>query len=65
VAPAIGIVIGISLFIGSCLQVFGFASGISLLVSLLLSLLDHGRPLGSAGAADGPGGRHFQGGRFR
>ena len=42
VAPAIGIVIGISLFIGSCLQIFGFASGTSLLVSLLLSLLTTG-----------------------
>ena len=42
IAPAIGIVIGISLFIGSCLQIFGFASGTSLLVSLLLSLLTTG-----------------------
>jgi hypothetical protein len=42
IAPAIGIVIGISLFIGSCLQIFGFASGTSLLVSFLLSLLTIG-----------------------
>jgi len=42
IAPAIGIVIGISLFIGSCLQIFGFASGTSLLVSFLLSLLTTG-----------------------
>ncbi|MCX5944001.1 MAG: hypothetical protein NTZ53_01545 [Cyanobacteria bacterium] len=42
IAPAIGIVIGISLFIGSFLQVFGFASGTSLLVSFLLSMLTTG-----------------------
>jgi len=42
VTPAIGIVLGISLFIGSFLQVFGFASGTSLLVSFLLSILTTG-----------------------
>ena len=34
--------IGITLFIGSCLQIFGFASGAALLVALVLSLLTGG-----------------------
>lgn len=42
VAPAIGIVVGITLFIGSSLQVFGFGGGTALLVALLLSLLTAG-----------------------
>ncbi|MCP9848399.1 hypothetical protein [Cyanobium sp. Morenito 9A2] len=42
VAPAIGIVLGITLFIGGSLQVFGFGGGTALLVALLLSLLTAG-----------------------
>ena len=34
-----GTLIGVTLFIGCCLQIFGFASGTALLVALLLSLL--------------------------
>jgi len=37
-----GIVIGITLFIGGSLQVFGFAAGAALLVALLLSLATAG-----------------------
>ena len=37
-----GIVMGITLFIGGSLQVFGFASGTALLVALLLSLATTG-----------------------
>ena len=37
-----GIVIGVTLFIGGSLQVFGFASGAALLLALLLSLLTAG-----------------------
>ncbi|MEB3176723.1 MAG: hypothetical protein VKJ87_03890 [Synechococcus sp.] len=37
-----GTVIGITLFIGGSLQVFGFASGAALLVALLLALLTGG-----------------------
>ena len=37
-----GTLIGITLFIGCCLQIFGFASGTALLVALLLSLLTGG-----------------------
>ena len=37
-----GTVIGITLFIGCCLQIFGFSSGVALLVALLLSLLTGG-----------------------
>ena len=37
-----GTLIGITLFIGCCLQIFGFASGAALLVALLLSLLTGG-----------------------
>ena len=37
-----GIVVGVTLFIGGSLQVFGFASGAALLVALLLSLLTGG-----------------------
>ncbi|MGB7563164.1 MAG: hypothetical protein WBM08_00270 [Prochlorococcaceae cyanobacterium] len=42
VAPAIGIVLGITLFIGAILQVFGFGGATALLVALLLSLLTAG-----------------------
>ncbi|MBE9154450.1 hypothetical protein IQ216_09530 [Cyanobium sp. LEGE 06143] len=41
--PYIGIVVGVTLFIGGALQVFGFASGAALLVSFVLSI-------GTAGA---------------
>ncbi len=41
--PYIGVVIGVTLFIGGSLQVFGFSSGAALLVSFILSL-------GTAGA---------------
>ncbi|EDY39688.1 conserved hypothetical protein [Cyanobium sp. PCC 7001] len=41
--PYIGVVIGVTLFIGGSLQVFGFASGAALLVSFVLSI-------GTAGA---------------
>ena len=41
--PYIGVVIGITLFIGGSLQVFGFSSGAALLVSFVLSI-------GTAGA---------------
>ena len=34
-----GTLIGVTLFIGCCLQIFGFAAGAALLVALLLSLL--------------------------
>ena len=37
-----GILIGVTLFIGCCLQIFGFAAGAALLVALLLSLLTGG-----------------------
>ena len=37
-----GTLIGVTLFIGCCLQIFGFASGAALLVALLLSLLTGG-----------------------
>ena len=37
-----GTLIGITLFIVSCLQIFGFASGAALLVALVLSLLTGG-----------------------
>jgi hypothetical protein len=37
-----GIIIGITLFIGGSLQIFGFASGAALLVALLLSLATAG-----------------------
>ena len=40
--PYAGIIIGITLFIGGSLQVFGFASGAALLVALLLSLATAG-----------------------
>lgn len=42
VASYSGLVIGVTLFIGGALQVFGFGSGIALLVALLLSLLTAG-----------------------
>ena len=41
--PYIGVVIGVTLFIGGSLQVFGFSSGVALLVSFVLSV-------GTAGA---------------
>ena len=41
--PYIGVVIGVTLFIGGSLQVFGFSAGVALLVSFVLSL-------GTAGA---------------
>ncbi len=37
-----GIILGVTLFIGGSLQVFGFASGAALLVAFLLSLLTGG-----------------------
>ena len=37
-----GTLLGITLFIGCCLQIFGFAAGTALLVALLLSLLTGG-----------------------
>jgi hypothetical protein len=40
--PWAGLVIGVTLFIGSCLQVFGFAAGAALLVAFLLSLATAG-----------------------
>jgi len=40
--PYAGIIIGITLFIGGSLQVFGFAAGAALLVALLLSLATAG-----------------------
>jgi hypothetical protein len=40
--PYTGIVIGVTLFIGGSLQVFGFAAGAALLVALLLSLATGG-----------------------
>jgi hypothetical protein len=40
--PYGGLVVGVTLFIGACLQVFGFASGTALLVAFLLSLLTAG-----------------------
>lgn len=40
--PYIGVVLGITLFIGGSLQVFGFSSGAALLVSFLLSLATAG-----------------------
>jgi hypothetical protein len=40
--PWAGLVIGVTLFIGSCLQVFGFAGGAALLVAFLLSLATAG-----------------------
>jgi len=40
--PYGGVVIGVTLFIGASLQVFGFASGAALLVAFVLSLLTAG-----------------------
>lgn len=42
VLPFAGVVVGVTLFIGGSLQVFGFTSGTALLVSLLLSLATGG-----------------------
>ncbi len=40
--PYTGLVIGVTLFIGGSLQVFGFAAGTALLVSFILSMLTAG-----------------------
>jgi hypothetical protein len=40
--PYAGIVVGVTLFIGSSLQVFGFAAGAAILVAFVLSLLTGG-----------------------
>jgi hypothetical protein len=40
--PYIGVVIGVTLFIGGSLQVFGFSSGAALLVSFVLSIATAG-----------------------
>ena len=40
--PYIGVVIGITLFIGGSLQVFGFSAGVALLVSFVLSIATAG-----------------------
>ena len=37
-----GTLIGVTLFIGCCLQIFGFAAGAALLVALVMSLLTGG-----------------------
>ncbi len=42
VLPWIGLVIGVTLFLGCCLQVFGFAAGAALLVAFVLSVLTAG-----------------------
>lgn len=42
VAAYTGLILGVTLFIGGSLQVFGFAGGTALLVALLLSLLTGG-----------------------
>lgn len=42
VLPWIGLQLGVTLFIGGSLQVFGFAAGAALLVALILSLLTAG-----------------------
>lgn len=42
VASYTGIILGVSLFIGGSLQVFGFSSGVALLVSFVLSLATAG-----------------------
>lgn len=40
--PYIGVVIGVTLFIGGSLQVFGFSAGLALLVSFILSVATAG-----------------------
>ncbi len=40
--PWIALVIGVTLFLGGCLQVFGFSSGAALLVAFLLSIATAG-----------------------
>ncbi|MEB3199320.1 MAG: hypothetical protein VKK62_02180 [Synechococcaceae cyanobacterium] len=42
VPPFVGVVLGVTLFIGGSLQVFGFGAGAALLVSLLLSMATGG-----------------------
>jgi len=40
--PYFGVVLGVTLFIGGSLQVFGFSSGVALLVSFVLSIATAG-----------------------
>ena len=40
--PYIGVVLGITLFLGGSLQVFGFSAGVALLVSFVLSIATAG-----------------------
>jgi hypothetical protein len=42
ILPWMGLILGVTLFIGGSLQVFGFASGAALLLSFLLSLATGG-----------------------
>jgi hypothetical protein len=42
VLPWSGLLLGVTLFLGGCLQVFGFAGGLALLVAFLLSLATGG-----------------------
>lgn len=42
VLPWTGLLLGVTLFLGGCLQVFGFAGGLALLVAFLLSLATGG-----------------------
>jgi hypothetical protein len=42
VLPWIGLVVGVTLFIGGSLQVFGFGAGTALLVAFLLSIATAG-----------------------
>lgn len=42
VLPWAGLVLGVTLFIGGCLQVFGFGSGAALLVAFVLSVATAG-----------------------
>ena len=42
VLPYVGLLVGVTLFIGASLQVFGFAAGATLLVAFLLSLATAG-----------------------
>ncbi len=42
VLPYVGLLVGVTLFIGASLQVFGFAAGAALLVAFLLSLATAG-----------------------
>jgi hypothetical protein len=40
--PWSGLVVGVTLFLGGCLQVFGFGSGAALLVAFVLSVATAG-----------------------